>query len=123
MNLQGTFFRVFSIKAEGNSARATIELNPQHEIFEGHFPGMPVVPGVCMMQMVKEIVERITGSETLLSKSDIMKFLVVINPLENKIIEVDMKYNTDVNGAFEVTAAILVNTTVCFKFKGLFIPE
>ena len=123
MNLQGDFFHVTSISAEGNSAKATIELNPLHQIFEGHFPGIPVVPGVCMMQMIKEMVETVTGKETMLSKSDIMKFLVVINPLENKFIDIELKYNPTITGSLDVTASILVKTIVCFKFKGLFVPE
>jgi 3-hydroxymyristoyl/3-hydroxydecanoyl-(acyl carrier protein) dehydratase len=35
--------------------QATIRLNPDHAIFAGHFPGQPVVPGVCMLQIIKEL--------------------------------------------------------------------
>ena len=30
-----------------------VMLNPQHAIYNGHFPQQPVVPGVCMLQMIK----------------------------------------------------------------------
>ena len=53
--LQGNFFTINHIHQDENSVKASIELNPVHPIFEGHFPQTPVVPGVCMMQMVKEV--------------------------------------------------------------------
>lgn len=123
MNLQGDFFKVTNIHAESNLVKATVELNPLHQIFEGHFPGLPVVPGVCMMQMVKELVETVTGNKTMLSKADMMKFLVIINPLENRIVDVELKYKANEMDRLEVNASIMVGTAVCFKFKGLFIPE
>ena len=121
MNLQGDFFYITSMQSDADSAKATIELNALHRIFLGHFPGTPVVPGVCMMQMVKELVETITGRETMLSKADMMKFLVVINPNHNKTIDFALKFRSNGNGFFDVSATILIDTTVCFKFKGLFV--
>ena len=35
----------------------TIELNPQHFIYKAHFPGEPITPGVCIMQIAKELLE------------------------------------------------------------------
>ena len=32
--------------------RFSLELNPEHPVYEGHFPGNPVVPGVCQVQMI-----------------------------------------------------------------------
>ncbi|MDR1405862.1 MAG: beta-hydroxyacyl-ACP dehydratase [Prevotellaceae bacterium] len=39
---------------DGHSFRATVRLNEKHPVFEGHFPGQPVVPGVFTLQLVKE---------------------------------------------------------------------
>lgn len=36
-----------------NKHEATIDINPAHEVFKGHFPDNPVMPGVCMMQIIK----------------------------------------------------------------------
>ena len=36
-----------------------VMLNPQHVIYNGHFPQQPVVPGVCMLQIIKECIEKI----------------------------------------------------------------
>ncbi|MEO5996789.1 MAG: hypothetical protein ABIN89_08655 [Chitinophagaceae bacterium] len=118
--LSGDFFTISSVEAEGNSAKAVLELKQDHDIFKGHFPGMPVVPGVCMMQMVHEMMEQITDTSLLLLKADLMKFLVVINPLVNKIVDVDLSYKAMDDQSFTVNANLSANGVICFKFKGVF---
>ena len=64
--LAGDFFYIRSLQAEGISVVALLEINPLHKIFKGHFPGQPVVPGVCMLQMGREILEKALGQSTRL---------------------------------------------------------
>ena len=42
-------------EGDSNKLSAMIRLNPSHEIFKGHFPGNPILPGVCVVQILKEI--------------------------------------------------------------------
>ena len=46
-----------------------ITLNPAHEIFKGHFPGNPVMPGVCTVQIVKELLSAHLKKDLVLKKS------------------------------------------------------
>ena len=55
-----------SEKEENGRFIAKITLNKDHDIFNGHFPGNPVTPGVCMMQIVKELTEEFTGKQLFL---------------------------------------------------------
>ena len=59
--LLGNFFTIINKEITDNSATLLISINAAHPIFEGHFPGQPVVPGVCMIQMIKEMMESIEG--------------------------------------------------------------
>jgi len=68
--LKDDFFYIQSVNDEQGVISAMLEINPSHKIFQGHFPGQPVVPGVCMMEMVKEITEMVTGKEMFLQKAD-----------------------------------------------------
>ena len=121
--LQGNFYTVLDNKANGNSANVLLELNPDHHIFEGHFPQVPVVPGVCMMQMVKELTEDFTGHRLRLSKADHLKFLSIINPRQNKLLHVDIAVHSNSGHEVQVTAAFFHQDTVFFKFKGGFVIE
>ena len=117
--LNNNFFTFSSPVVDGLLLKTVITLNPTHDIFKGHFPGQPVVPGVCMMQMVKEVLENYADKKLRLVKADNVKFLSFIDPgqqgevgLEIKIIEVDGQIKAD---------AQLVNEGIVFlKFKGLF---
>jgi 3-hydroxyacyl-[acyl-carrier-protein] dehydratase len=121
--LQGSFYTILNNAPKADSVNLLLELNPEHHIFEGHFPQTPVVPGVCMMQMVKELVEDFTGQRLRLSKADHLKFLTIINPQKNKLLEVDIAVLPHSNGGLQVTAAFFHNETVFFKFKGGFVSE
>ena len=59
---------------------AKITLDASHEIFKGHFPGNPIMPGVCMMQIIKELTEEVLDKELLLQTSTNIKFMAKINP-------------------------------------------
>ena len=68
-----------------------IYINSEHDIFKGHFPGNPVMPGVCMMQIIKEISQTITGQKLFMEKCSNVKFLALINPETNPKLTVDLK--------------------------------
>ncbi|MFP3592391.1 3-hydroxyacyl-ACP dehydratase [Chryseobacterium sp. SIMBA_038] len=71
-----------SEKEENGRFIANINLNKDHDIFNGHFPGNPVTPGVCMMQIVKELTEEFTGTQLFLKSASNVKFMAIINPFE-----------------------------------------
>jgi 3-hydroxyacyl-[acyl-carrier-protein] dehydratase len=121
--LQGSFYTVVNNQSNGSSVNALLELNPEHHIFDGHFPQIPVVPGVCMMQMVKELVEDFTGQRLRLSKAEHLKFLTIIDPRQNKLVEVDISIHSNSSPNIQVTAAFSREETVFFKFKGGFVVE
>jgi 3-hydroxyacyl-[acyl-carrier-protein] dehydratase len=118
--LQNDFFTISSLEKEGSEIKASLVINAAHKIFEGHFPGHPVVPGVCMMQMIKEIMEQVWGRKTNLESAGDMKFLAIIDPQENTNIQAALKYSNEETGKIAVTAALYKDERIYFKFKGLF---
>ena len=118
--LLNDFFTINDTVKSETEIWAELRINANHKIFEGHFPNQPVVPGVCMMQMVKEILELVVGKETNLMQAADMKFLAVINPQENNLIHASIKYTVDETGAINVVASLFKDELVHFKFKGQF---
>ncbi|MBQ0740088.1 3-hydroxyacyl-ACP dehydratase, partial [Aquimarina celericrescens] len=53
------FYKTNTLITVGNISTVTITINKNHKIFKGHFPGNPVTPGVCMIQIIKELAEGI----------------------------------------------------------------
>ena len=86
--LLGDFFEISDINnAENGSIEALIKINKDHAIFNGHFPEFPIVPGVCMIQMVKEIV-------CSLQKSSMMLIGEIISNSYSLLIQIFLKLLT-----------------------------
>jgi 3-hydroxyacyl-[acyl-carrier-protein] dehydratase len=114
--LLDSLFIVKSYSAEGNEIKATLELDENHDIFKGHFPGQPVVPGVCMMQSVKELVERHVEKKLIVTEADNMKFLSVIDPGVNKVINATVSVS-DKDSVFSINASLFSENVTFFKLK------
>jgi 3-hydroxyacyl-[acyl-carrier-protein] dehydratase len=118
--LQNDFFYFTPLQADGSLVTTTIEFNAGHAIFDGHFPGNPVVPGVCMLQIIKEITVQLAGGKIRLLKASDIKFLAVINPNENKSVPLEITSLPEGNH-IRIEAVIKKDELVFFKFKGVFV--
>lgn len=103
-------------KAENGSFVAHITLNSDHEIFKGHFPGNPVTPGVCMMQIVKELTEEFTGSKLFLKTASNVKFMAIINPFETPDLIVQLDIN-ETEDEIKVKNTTLFGETIALKMS------
>lgn len=113
-------FTVDTIDAEQYQIKAIVRLNSAHKIFHGHFPGNPVVPGVCQVQMVKELAERALQQSLRLRESDNIKFLSMIVPTADPILDITLQIRNTDNQQYTATAVIGSGEKVFLKFKGKF---
>ena len=60
-----------------------VRLNPEHFIFKAHFPGHPITPGVCLMQMVAELASEAEGCNLYVRSIKNAKYTGVVAPFEN----------------------------------------
>lgn len=111
------FYTLQTARQENGAVNAAISFHRSHPIFDGHFPGHPVVPGVCMIQIVREIMEKETASRLKIATGENIKFLAVINPDENKEVDVAITFSPSEKG-FAINATILSGEVTFFKFKG-----
>lgn len=115
--LLNDFFTINDTTLSQTEIAAQLVINANHKIFEGHFPNQPVVPGVCMMQMIKEIVETVIEKQTNLIEAAELKFLAVINPLHNNLVHANIKYVEEENGVIKINASIYKDELMHFKCK------
>lgn len=100
-----------------HTIRCRVRFNRDHAIFEGHFPGLPVVPGVCMMAIIKESLETALSGKLILEKSSALKFLSLINPIETEEADVEVKYSLNEDGKVVADGAISGNEIIFFKIS------
>lgn len=118
--LAGNFYTILETQQTAQSFAAVLALNAAHPIFEGHFPGQPVVPGVCMMQTIQELLEKGLQRKLLLQKAANMKFLAMINPVVQPQVNTELQYTLEDDGTVRASAVIKSETTVFMKFQGTF---
>lgn len=96
-----------------------IKLNPEHEVYKGHFPEIPISPGVALMQIIKEILMDKFQQELMLTEGCNVKFLALINPNETADFQIDfIVKKTD--QTFDVSANFMNSGKAFTKFIGKF---
>jgi 3-hydroxyacyl-[acyl-carrier-protein] dehydratase len=116
--LLNNFFTIDSLTSSNDQIRAVLVIDKSHDILKGHFPGQPVVPGVCMMQMVRELVEVDRKKKFRVTEADQMKFLSIIDPTRNDRVEASITLQEKDN-ALAVTASLAAGTITYFKLKAI----
>lgn len=117
MSILQDFYTLQNIeKQNDNNYSVSMKLNPDHEIFKGHFPGNPVTPGVCMMQIVKDLTEKITEKKLTLKSATNVKFMAIINPEETPdlVLELDIAEDED---NVKVKNTTLFGETIALKMS------
>lgn len=85
-----------------------LRLNPEHFIYQAHFPGEPVTPGVCILQIGKELLAELLLESLEITHVKNVKFLSVISPLKEKEISYTFKKIETSEDSQEVKAQIIV---------------
>lgn len=119
---RNNLYRIKQILQVGNNNKLSIliQLNPSHEIFKGHFPGNPILPGVCIVQILKEILMYQLENKLILSNASSIKYLSFINPGINSQISIDVELNEMGNDNISCNALIYFESIVFCRFKGCF---
>ncbi|MDB5122903.1 MAG: FabA-like domain protein [Mucilaginibacter sp.] len=113
-------FTITKIEHQNTSVRARLDINKDSEIFRGHFPGQPVVPGACMLQIVKDVLETALNIQLQLKKAGHLKFVSMIDPRVAREVQMEIDYKLS-EEEIAVIASLICDAVVCFKFQGRFI--
>ena len=115
-------YTIKQILCESSSYKLSvlIQLNPSHEIFKGHFPGNPILPGVCIVQILKEILMYQLNNKLILSDASSIKYLSFINPEVNSMIIFDVEFKEMKNDIICCNAFLNFESVIFCRFKGNF---
>ena len=80
----------------GGEAVYRIELLPDSLIYQAHFPGRPITPGACMIQIVQELAQAYFGNPFLQVKHiSNLKFLALLEPQHHPCVSVVLSGTPD----------------------------
>lgn len=118
MKLTNNLYTITDRQHENLQSVYHVELNKECFIYKAHFPGQPITPGVCIVQMAKELLE-----ESLQKPLDIVavknvKFLSVISPNSTPQLTVVLSpKNPSDDGKIACSAVIKAGETVMTKIS------
>jgi len=95
----------------------TVALNAGHPLYAGHFPQQPVVPGVLMMAMVKDVLEKQLNAKLQLRKAFHLKYLNVLIPHSNQQIMIVTQVEQSNAGSILAIGTIQHAQILYCKFK------
>ncbi|WP_269222462.1 3-hydroxyacyl-ACP dehydratase [Flavobacterium sp. IMCC34518] len=115
------FYTIISLENIADSKyKAVILVNEKHEVFKGHFPGNPIMPGVCMMQIIKELTEQITGSALFMQSLSNVKFMALINPFNTPELLLDLDVTATEDNLIKVKNVSYFGETVALKLSSVY---
>ena len=100
-----------------------VRLNPQHSVYGGHFPQHPVVPGVCMLQIIKECIEEIYRAPLQYKQIASCKFLSAVNPNEAVDLRFLLAIRKNEANTLQVQVEGASTKEVCIKLKAQLISK
>lgn len=116
------FYKIVSKdKIDDGNYTIVINLNKNHEVFKGHFPNNPVTPGVCMMQIIKELCEDFLDCELQLKTASNVKFMALINPEVNSRLRFELALIQGENDEIKVKNTTFMDDTVALKLSNTYI--
>ncbi|MGN1211108.1 MAG: hypothetical protein ACI4TM_05435 [Candidatus Cryptobacteroides sp.] len=112
----GNLYKILSESHEGDTFCYDIEFDPLHSIYQAHFPGNPVTPGACQLEVMRQLVSEALGMEVSILNVKSLKFLEVINPLKTPVVSVELDMTGDGDeGKIKCAARISTEDTVYTK--------
>ncbi|MDB5091223.1 MAG: hypothetical protein JWR09_5217 [Mucilaginibacter sp.] len=111
-------FKVDKLEHSDNLIKAELSINTNSPIFKGHFPGQPVVPGACMLQLVKEVLEDALGQSVQIQKAANLKFIAMIDPSVTSSVQLEIAYKL-MGDTINLTGKLSDGKKVCFKCSAI----
>ena len=139
------YYKINSRTADGEATLFDVSLLPDYCVYSGHFPGNPISPGVCSIQMIKECAEQLTGHRLFLAYISKCRFSAMISPKmtprlllrmhlskdgfrfpanslhgSNGILQRSFEQHINFSEMFNIIATLFDDTTSYIEFKGEF---
>ncbi len=80
-----TSFEITSVQQNDNKLLAMVSLNEKNELFEGHFPNNPIMPGVLNIEILEKILDEKLKKQ--IKQINQIKFLKPVVPNQNEPLE------------------------------------
>lgn len=114
---QDDLFHILKEEVDDHHAQFSIHLNREHSIYSGHFPGDPITPGVCVVQIAVDLFSHLLQKECELTNAKNIKFLNIIKPTEHDTINYELNWEKTENESYKVKVVVKAEDVVFSKMS------
>lgn len=114
--LLNDLYTINHLTEQDGTLTATVQLNADHAVYQGHFPGNPVTPGVVQLQIVKDILQQHLGKDLSMLDMGRCKFLSVLDPRQHAAIQISITLK-EVDDDYKASASGEADGQTFFKFN------
>lgn len=123
MRLLDDFYTLLGTVESDEGPSFELMLNAGHFIYAAHFPGHPVTPGACIVQMIGELIGLRLGRQLKVNRITSLRYLAPIDPRVDGRIEVVVQQIEPQADGFKVQLQIRASQRVMVKFSGLLVES
>lgn len=106
--LKNELYTIDGKQTDDTAVCYTLSLNRRHVIYQAHFPSFPITPGVCIIQIGKELLEEHLQRTLEIVRVKNVKFLAVLSPTETPQVSCLLSRIKENDG--EVSCSVVVKT-------------
>ena len=118
--LLNDYYRIDGRIAEKDVTLFSLTLLPDYHAYAGHFPGNPVSPGVCNIQLIKECAEQLVSKRLFLAFIAKCRFSAVLTPQSTPRLQLRMRIANCESDEFTIHATLFNDAITYIEFKGYF---
>lgn len=120
-SFENSYYRLLGTTPTDSGAVFRVALLPGCEVYRGHFPGRPVCPGVCNIELIRQCAERLVGQRLHIHTVSQCRFTAVASPALSPEVDVSLSA-TLASGKWLVVARVSSGDCVYVEYKGEMLP-
>ena len=118
MLLKDKFYKILKEEKDGDNVKYTVAILPDCNVYDGHFPGDPVCPGVCNIETIKECAMMLTGRDLRIKAIKQCRLTAIATPTVCPEVVITVNATAKEDGTYLVVANIADDKQSYMDFKG-----
>ena len=120
--LANDFYTVIDKRHVDGGFEVEVEFNEKHPIYKAHFPENPITPGVCILQVAKELLVVHYNMPLTLVNAKNIKFLNILDPVKSPKVWFIITSGMDDEGVVKSNVLIKNEMTTFAKISSTYKP-
>lgn len=108
---------------DNSQLNVLVNIDENNSVFDGHFPGLPILPGVYLIQIIKDSLNSFFPNNYQLKTAGTVKYLKPVEPRKSNKLKIEITWSESIDGLKVSAISFLEDDSIHFKFNGEFVKS